>query len=271
MEGFLILTACIYVTWRILFHGKKRSHKVSPPVTHSRKRNFTNEDGKHPFEYGKKPSHKVSSPVTHSRNRNSTNGIGKYPYEEITWATREEVWTKYERQKGECFFCAVPMNNRDNSRLDYIIPLTRGGKRELENLVVSCPVCNHIKNRRKRNREIWQKRVRAGQRYPARSEVLAIYSRQRRQHRIARAPGSYTQFDIDKIYQRQNGRCKYCFVPLYSRSEYHIDHVRPLARGGTNYPDNLVIACKKCNISKGDKLLQEWTERPVKVALPVKR
>lgn len=192
------------------------------------------------------------------------------PYEEITWASSRDIRATYERQKRECMFCAVAVSLND-CRLDYIIPLTRGGKRELNNLAVSCPSCNKIENKRKRNRGIWRKRARSGQGYPTKREVHEIYSRQRRQQRMARAPGSYTQADIDKIYRRQNGRCKYCDTLVYSRKDYHVDHVIPLARGGTNYPDNLAIACKKCNISKGDKLLHEWKDRPVMQSTPVSR
>jgi 5-methylcytosine-specific restriction endonuclease McrA len=39
-----------------------------------------------------------------------------------------------------------------------------------------------------------------------------------------------------------------------SGSECHVDHVVPLARGGTHTRDNLATACPSCNISKGTKL-----------------
>jgi 5-methylcytosine-specific restriction endonuclease McrA len=39
---------------------------------------------------------------------------------------------------------------------------------------------------------------------------------------------------------------------------YHVDHVVPLVRGGSDDPSNLVIACVPCNLSKGDKLPHEW-------------
>ena len=37
-----------------------------------------------------------------------------------------------------------------------------------------------------------------------------------------------------------------------------IDHVVPIAKGGNNEDNNLVVACRKCNSSKGTKLLSEW-------------
>jgi 5-methylcytosine-specific restriction endonuclease McrA len=33
----------------------------------------------------------------------------------------------------------------------------------------------------------------------------------------------------------------------------HVDHITPLARGGTNGKDNLQVLCRECNIGKGSK------------------
>jgi 5-methylcytosine-specific restriction endonuclease McrA len=33
-----------------------------------------------------------------------------------------------------------------------------------------------------------------------------------------------------------------------------VDHVIPVKKGGTDDPDNLVAACKRCNFSKGAKV-----------------
>lgn len=37
-----------------------------------------------------------------------------------------------------------------------------------------------------------------------------------------------------------------------------VDHVVPLAKGGTNDPDNLVPACKPCNYSRGSRDAPSW-------------
>lgn len=44
--------------------------------------------------------------------------------------------------------------------------------------------------------------------------------------------------------------CHWCMSPL-SESEVVIDHLMPLALGGTDDVDNLVVACQRCNSVKG--------------------
>lgn len=72
------------------------------------------------------------------------------------------------------------------------------------------------------------------------------------------AKGRYTPEDVLTQYTRQKGHCYYCKKRV--GKQYHVDHIVPLARGGSNGPENLVIACPTCNLRKGFKLLHEWTE-----------
>jgi 5-methylcytosine-specific restriction endonuclease McrA len=37
-----------------------------------------------------------------------------------------------------------------------------------------------------------------------------------------------------------------------------VDHIIPVAKGGTDDPENLVAACRKCNFSKQDKMPDEF-------------
>lgn len=56
-----------------------------------------------------------------------------------------------------------------------------------------------------------------------------------------------------QVLQRDGFRCQYCGrSPVDSPSvRLHLDHRKPVARGGTNDPDNLVTACSICNLGKG--------------------
>lgn len=78
----------------------------------------------------------------------------------------------------------------------------------------------------------------------------------RRRSRLLNASGSHTASDIRKQYRRQKGKCYYCHCKV--GKSYHVDHVIPISRGGSNSPENLVIACQSCNQSKKDKLPHEW-------------
>lgn len=73
------------------------------------------------------------------------------------------------------------------------------------------------------------------------------------------APGSHTGDDVLKQLASQKNKCWWCSKDL--GDEWHVDHVIPLSRSGSNSPENLVIACPPCNHSKSNKLPQEWCGR----------
>lgn len=82
----------------------------------------------------------------------------------------------------------------------------------------------------------------------------------RRRARVLNAQGSHTGADIELQFRTQKGCCWHCGVQLHD-NEWHVDHLVPLSRGGSNAPENIVIACPACNLSKGAKLPQEWNGR----------
>lgn len=51
----------------------------------------------------------------------------------------------------------------------------------------------------------------------------------------------------------QEYQCMYCYIDIRTK-QYHVDHVIPLAAGGTNNLDNLVIACSECNLTASTKV-----------------
>lgn len=90
-------------------------------------------------------------------------------------------------------------------------------------------------------------------------EQVRVHAKNRRA-REKNAEGSFTLADLRRIFAEQGGKCAYCGDQLYLRKRggLSIDHVIPLVRGGSNYPENLVCACISCNSSKNDRLLDEW-------------
>jgi len=77
-----------------------------------------------------------------------------------------------------------------------------------------------------------------------------------RQARKRAASGAHTTKDIRELYELQHRRCGYCGISLFN--EYHVDHIMPLSKNGSNDPENLMIACRDCNLSKRDRLFDEW-------------
>ena len=79
----------------------------------------------------------------------------------------------------------------------------------------------------------------------------------KRNARLSAAEGSFTAEDITLLHEVQEGCCAWCSEPL--NGKYHVDHIIPLSRHGTNWSENLVLACAQCNLSKHDKLpFDEW-------------
>lgn len=53
------------------------------------------------------------------------------------------------------------------------------------------------------------------------------------------------------IWNKSQGRCYYCGLKTNPFENFAIDHLVPVADGGTNDPQNLVPACAACNGAKG--------------------
>lgn len=55
------------------------------------------------------------------------------------------------------------------------------------------------------------------------------------------------------LYHRDGGKCGYCDEKL-PFADSTMDHIIPVARGGTSDKGNLITACLPCNADKGNKL-----------------
>jgi 5-methylcytosine-specific restriction endonuclease McrA len=54
----------------------------------------------------------------------------------------------FEKQDSKCFYCNQHLASIHNGHFDHVIPLSRGGSDNPENLVFACPPCNWSKHAR---------------------------------------------------------------------------------------------------------------------------
>ena len=66
------------------------------------------------------------------------------------------------------------------------------------------------------------------------------------------AGGRHTAKDIAVIAEAQGHKCAYCRANL-RKVKRHVDHIMPIALGGSNDRSNLQLLCVPCNLSKQAK------------------
>ena len=85
--------------------------------------------------------------------------------------------------------------------------------------------------------------------------------RQQNKKRRARKKGNgiftVTQRDLRQLLNRQQGHCAWCDIS----ENLHLDHIIPIARGGTHGIGNFQYLCQNHNLSKGASTRTEWLKR----------
>jgi 5-methylcytosine-specific restriction endonuclease McrA len=121
--------------------------------------------------------------------------------------------------------------------------------------------CREWEERNKERRRL-RKRITARVWRADNPESLKLY----RKRREARARASeqagrptFTSADVRWRLAIQKQRCYWCKKRV--GDSYHIDHIIPLSRGGSNSRENICVACAPCNLSKGSKMPEEFAGR----------
>lgn len=133
------------------------------------------------------------------------------------------IGTKYRGgRRGTCKLCArISRHNKDNENLE----LARARWRTRKSKWVAKNIDRH---------HAWQRRDSSHRRATARG-----------------ADGHYSTEDIVRIFTSQKQRCAYFgFCGRSIKLIYHIDHIVPLAKGGSNWPRNIQLTCPECNFRK---------------------
>ena len=76
----------------------------------------------------------------------------------------------------------------------------------------------------------------------------------RRRARTAGLLSSFTSNQWQQCLTYFNHQCAYCG----STESLEQEHVIPVSRGGHYTPDNIIPACRSCNASKNNKIMQDW-------------
>jgi len=113
------------------------------------------------------------------------------------------------------------------------------------------------RNYRAENAEIVRDKKRL---YEQNNPDMRRAARHRRRALIRNNGGTFTSKELIAMRRVQNGICAYCQRQL-NPQVLTIDHVMPLLYGGRHEAANIVLACGKCNRSKGPRTPEEWGER----------
>lgn len=74
---------------------------------------------------------------------------------------------------------------------------------------------------------------------------------QNRRSMMKNAEGEFSGIYIKNLILLQKSKCAVCKTDI--SKNYHVDHIQPLSKGGTNYPENIQLLCKTCNLQKHAK------------------
>jgi 5-methylcytosine-specific restriction endonuclease McrA len=67
-------------------------------------------------------------------------------------------------------------------------------------------------------------------------------------------PIETTKEEVAQLFDVFDNRCGYCGVEESEETgTFHLEHIRPLARGGGHHVSNLFISCRNCNFRKSDR------------------
>lgn len=82
-----------------------------------------------------------------------------------------------------------------------------------------------------------------------------------REARERGAEGTHTWSDIEALKDKQNGRCAHPGCRARLANGFHVDHVVPIALGGSNWPTNLQLLCPPHNQAKGARDPIDWARQ----------
>lgn len=107
---------------------------------------------------------------------------------------------------------------------------------------------NNLERRKKSQRE-----------WLARNPGYQVAKDQKRRAAKAGSAECFTAQDIIDIRRLQRNKCATCKKSI--SESYHVDHVVPLSKGGSNGRMNIQLLCPQCNWSKGSMDPLVWNQK----------
>lgn len=117
---------------------------------------------------------------------------------------------------------------------------------------------NNKKKVRKANQDYYKRNMSKIIKYNkkwAKENFLSARNKDHR-YRANKRRNTIQKFTKQQLEQRMSVfgfRCAYC-----GGSFDHIDHVKPISKGGPHCLSNLRPSCKRCNLQKHNKSLSDW-------------
>jgi 5-methylcytosine-specific restriction endonuclease McrA len=193
-------------------------------------------------------THREQANAWHAENRDKMNALAREAYQRKREADPEklrEEWRSYYRRNPEAGVArTIRWQAKNKDKFGAYRESTKEKRAEREKAWSALnPDKRRLYSQRWRDANPekvgqWQRENPEGRR--------AI--KQARRAREAGAEGTHTAEDIKRIGDAQGWKCHWCKTP--TRRCYHVDHIVPLAKGGSNWPSNLAIACPACNQRK---------------------
>lgn len=91
--------------------------------------------------------------------------------------------------------------------------------------------------------------------HPEETKASRIQRNHRRRAKVAQAEGEWNFSEFQSLCEASDNRCYYCHKQV---DKLTADHMTPITRGGSNWIENIIPACRSCNSSKGTKTLMEY-------------
>ena len=115
---------------------------------------------------------------------------------------------------------------------------------------------NRVQKRARYARDPEGQKARIAAYYAEHPEALRAKDHRYRARR-REAEGHFTAIEWTELITQFGGVCGYCAAP----GPLQADHRIPLCRGGTNFIENIIPACARCNQRKGSQTETEFRAR----------